>query len=83
MGIKFCVLHDKCSVKKSAFSEVVAEVQLKKYTSFLKDYAQQLNNIEHALGESVSDAWDMTLDPILLQVSYEILMYLNRIITFM
>ena len=50
------------------FAEIVSEVQLKKFRVFLQDYAQQLNDIEHALGESVSDAWDMTLDPISLQV---------------
>ncbi|KAK2158033.1 hypothetical protein LSH36_178g02040 [Paralvinella palmiformis] len=47
--------------------EIVSEVQLKKFQTFLQDYAQQLNDIEHALGESVSDSWDITLDPITLQ----------------
>ena len=55
-------------------SEIVGELQLKKFGSFLEEYASQLKDIEDALGESVGDSWDMTLDPISLQVVlYEIL----------
>ena len=50
------------------FTEIVGEVQLRKYGRFLEDYATQLKEIEDALEESVGDAWDMTLDPISLQV---------------
>ena len=54
------------------FIEIVGELQLKKYGSFLEDYASQLKEIEDALDESIGDCWDMTLDPISLQV------YMNR-----
>jgi WASH complex subunit 7 len=47
--------------------KIVKEVQLRKYGSFLNDYSTQLKEIEKALGETVGDAWDMTLDPISLQ----------------
>ena len=46
----------------------MGDVQLRKYGKFLEDYASQLQEIEHALEESVGDSWDMTLDPISLQV---------------
>ena len=49
-------------------SEIVGEVQLRKYGRFLEDYATQLQEIEQALEESLADAWDITLDPISLQV---------------
>ena len=48
---------------------IVGEVQLKKYGKFLEDYATQLREIEDALDDSIGDSWDMTLDPISLQVS--------------
>lgn len=47
----------------------MGDVQLRKYGKFLEDYASQLQEIEHALEESVGDSWDMTLDPISLQVN--------------
>ncbi len=50
-------------------SEIVGEVQLRKYGKFLEEYATQLKEIEDAVQESVGDSWDMTLDPIALQVS--------------
>ena len=50
------------------FAEIVGDVQLRKYGKFLEDYASQLQEIEEALEESVGDSWDMTLDPISLQV---------------
>ena len=50
-------------------TEIVGELQLKKFGNFLEEYASQLKDIEDALGESVGDSWDMTLDPISLQVS--------------
>jgi len=34
----------------------------------MKEYGDQLKGIEDALGEAVSDSWDMGLDPISLQV---------------
>ena len=49
--------------------ELVGEVQLKKYGRFLGEYAGQLKEIEGALEESISDAWDLTLDPIALKVN--------------
>jgi len=50
------------------FSEIVGELQLRNYGLFLEEYASQLKDIENALDESVGDSWDMTLDPISLQV---------------
>lgn len=35
------------------------------------EYGGQLKDIEDALGDSVNDAWDMTLDPISLQVLFQ------------
>ncbi|XP_041350230.1 WASH complex subunit 4-like isoform X3 [Gigantopelta aegis] len=48
--------------------KIVGELQLRKYGKFLEDYASQLKEIEDALDESIGDCWDMTLDPIALQV---------------
>lgn len=50
--------------------EIVSETQLRKYGKFLEDYASQLNAIEKALDDTVGESWDLTLDPISLQVSY-------------
>lgn len=50
-------------------AEIVGELQLKKYGNFLEDYATQLKEIEDALDDSIGDSWDMTLDPIALQVT--------------
>ena len=50
------------------FLEIVGEVQLRKYGKFLEDFATQLKDIEDALGDSIGDSWDMTIDPISLQV---------------
>ncbi|XP_052261533.1 WASH complex subunit 4-like isoform X2 [Dreissena polymorpha] len=47
--------------------KIVGELQLKKYGEFMKEYGAQLKDIEDALGESVNDSWDMTLDPISLE----------------
>ena len=44
-------------------------IQLKKYGQFMDEYATQLKEIEDALDDSIGDAWDMTHDPISLQVS--------------
>ena len=41
---------------------------MKKYGQFLNEYASQLREIEGALGESVGDSWDTTLDPVALEV---------------
>ncbi|KAK3584050.1 hypothetical protein CHS0354_031097 [Potamilus streckersoni] len=49
--------------------KIVGELQLKKFGSFLEDYATQLKEIEDALGDSVGDSWDMTLDTIALQLA--------------
>lgn len=48
--------------------KIVGELQLKQYESFLEEYATQLKEIEDALDDSIGDSWDMTLDPIGLQV---------------
>lgn len=48
--------------------EIVRETQLKKYGKFLEDYASQLSAIEKALDDTVGESWDLTLDPISLQV---------------
>ncbi|ELU08313.1 hypothetical protein CAPTEDRAFT_221991 [Capitella teleta] len=48
--------------------KIVGEVQLRKYGKFLEDFAGQLKEIDEALGESIGDSWDLTLDPISLQV---------------
>ena len=52
------------------FTEIVGELQLKKYGGFLEDYATQLKEIEDALDDSIGDSWDLTLDPIALQVNH-------------
>lgn len=49
-------------------TEIVGELQLKKYGMFMEDYATQLREIEDALDDSIGDSWDFTLDPITLQV---------------
>ena len=49
--------------------EIVNEVQLRKYGKFMEDYAGQLRDINEALGESIGDSWDMSLDPISLQAN--------------
>lgn len=46
---------------------IIGEVQLRKYGKFMEDYGTQLKEIEYALDETLSDVWDMTLDPISLQ----------------
>ena len=56
-------------------TEIVREVQLKQFGKFLEDHASQLKDIEDALGEYVGDSWDVTLDPIELQVIIICLMY--------
>ncbi len=35
----------------------------------MSEYVKQLSDIEEALDDSLGDAWDVTLDPITLQVS--------------
>jgi len=52
-------------------SEIVSDVQLRKYGKFLEEYGSQLQSVEEALEDYVCDAWDMTLDPISLQVMNE------------
>ena len=58
----------KTSLFAVSLTEIVGELQLKKYGGFLEDYATQLKEIEDALDDSIGDSWDMTLDPIALQV---------------
>jgi len=48
--------------------KIVGELQLKKYGNFLEEYATQLKDIEDALDETIGEAWDMTLDPISMQI---------------
>ena len=62
-------------ISAQSVSELVGELQLKKYGKFLEDYATQLKEIEDALDDSIGDAWDMTLDPIAMQVTYPILIF--------
>ena len=50
-------------------TEIAGEKEYKKYTEFMTDYVKQLSDIEEALDNSLGDTWDMTLDPITLQVS--------------
>ncbi|ESO99519.1 hypothetical protein LOTGIDRAFT_113446 [Lottia gigantea] len=62
--------------------KIVGELQLKKYGKFLEDYASQLKEIEDALDDSIGDAWDMSLDPIALQMlPYEQTNLLNLVKT--
>ena len=51
------------------FTEIVREVQLRKFGKFLDNHSKQLIDIEDALGDSAGDSWDSTLDPIELLVS--------------
>ena len=51
-------------------TEIAGKVQLKKYGQFLNEYASQLKEIEGALGESIGDSWDTTLDPVSLEVGH-------------
>ena len=63
--------------------EIVGEVQLRKYGKFMEEYSSQLQEIEEALGESIGDSWDMTLDPVALQVStYVIQLYKSLLLLF-
>ncbi|XP_059151833.1 WASH complex subunit 4-like isoform X4 [Physella acuta] len=48
--------------------KIVGELQLKKYGNFLEEYATQLKEIEDALDDTIGDAWDMSLDPISMQI---------------
>lgn len=52
----------------SIFSEIAGEVQLRSYGSFLEEYSSQLQGIEEALEDHISDSWDITIDPIALKV---------------
>jgi len=52
----------------TVFLEIVGEVQLRNYAHFLEDYSSQLKEIEEALDGNVAETWDITLDPIALQV---------------
>lgn len=51
-------------------SGIVGEAQLRNYGHFMEDYAAQLRDIEDALDDGVGESWDITLDPIGLQVSW-------------
>lgn len=44
-------------------------MQVRKYKTFLEDFAGQLLDIEDALDESLGDAWDISLDPIALETA--------------
>lgn len=50
-------------------TEIAGEVQLRSYGSFLEEYSSQLQGIEEALEDHISDSWDITSDPIALQVT--------------
>lgn len=38
----------------------------------MKEYSEQLQNMEVALDETLGDAWDFTLDPLALQVTLRV-----------
>lgn len=57
------------------YLEIARDVQQKKFVKFLEEHTTQLKDIEDALVESVGDAWDMTLDPVSLQVNCQLLPY--------
>jgi hypothetical protein len=50
-------------------SEIAGEVQLRTYGQFLDEYGAQLKGIEEALEDSACDSWDISLNPISLQVN--------------
>lgn len=50
-------------------SEIVSEVQVRKFGKFLEEYASQLKDVEDALEESNGDSWDLMLDPVSIEVS--------------
>ena len=49
-------------------SEIVSEVQVRKFGKFLEEYASQLKDVEDALEESNGDSWDLMLDPVAIEV---------------
>ena len=55
-------------------SEIVSEVQVRKFGKFLEEYASQLKDVEDALEESNGDSWDLMLDPVAIEVWNKILM---------
>ena len=52
-------------------SEIVSEVQVRKFGKFLEEYASQLKDVEDALEESNGDSWDLMLDPVAIEVWHE------------
>ena len=58
----------------------MSEVQLRKYGQFLEEYASQLKGIEDALDEWIGESWDFSLDPIQLQVRYEVRLICNTLL---
>eukprot|EP01132_Coremiostelium_polycephalum_P005975 gene5975-7444_t len=49
-------------------SKLVGEQQLTKLNQFAVDYAQQIWQIEEALDETLSDIWDINVDPVALHM---------------
>ena len=49
-------------------SEIVSEVQVRKFGKFLEEYASQLKDVEDAVEESKGDSWDKMLDPVAIEV---------------
>ena len=49
--------------------DIAGKKELESYEGFLKEYSEQLQNMELALDETLGEAWDFTLDPLALQVS--------------
>jgi len=49
-------------------SEIVSEVQVRKFGKFLEEYASQLKSVEDALEESNGDSWDLMLNPVAIEV---------------
>lgn len=49
-------------------ADLAGKKELENYEEFIKKYYGQLEGIETALNDTLGDAWDFTLDPMLLQV---------------
>ncbi|GFR04888.1 WASH complex subunit 4 [Trichonephila clavata] len=48
--------------------KIVEEKELRKYGKFLEEYSNQLKAIEHALDETLNDAWKFESDPVSLMI---------------
>jgi hypothetical protein len=57
--------------------EIAGEVQLRTYGQFLDEYGTQLRGIEEALEDNMCVSWDINLDPISLQVMYNLFFFIG------